>query len=1165
MKTKFGRTVAGAVAFCMVLATVLALPFGFLLPASAAEADYTFPSGAVLITSEHDGKNILIQNGVFSVTVSGAKNVTLMFENVTIDRRYSSDSAVTDSSIYTVASSLGWRSGTTYYAPTCPLLITNNSEVTVAFRGVNNFYAGTNRCTVTNSGTYTPVQSGMGFAGVQVDSGSTLTIEQSNGVLNAYGGYYVATDNSNNVPNGTLFNGDDNGYGYPLGIKPNETGGGAGIGGGAIYSNTYAANKTYTAGTPGTIIINGGTINAYGGHQAAGIGGGLNSAATSSSITINGGTVTARGGRWAAGIGDGDSLQNSYSNAYNNNYSINITGGTVKAVGGVACSGIGATDSISGGKSGGQVITPSVSGMSIRITGGTIDACSGYPEGFNPSSGTDYTGTDAAAAIGAGNNTRMEAQSIYISSGVKIIATSFGHYAITENGVKHDEIPQVSIEQGRMYNGRFPKLTSSEDRTFRLLEAQREDILVNGKVGNYLKFITQPEDGTAGEVYYYDSDEFVLLNADKTVYPLPEDFEARRTELLKFFEDNNMTLYADEQSIQIETVVARKHFKSIAITLPDPALHGGVYALEIPTSQLINRPEGLSENQEKITITITATTTGNIWGEIDYPFNYNMRLDAVSSSFANLDVYPDETWRGRDDGLIGEKFSESLFAYTVYIDSNATEVYLYAMFVKETGINYTIKLDNVEQTVIDEVRTDVTNVNLGYVMIPISMKGVNQKVLQLEKQDVNTADNVTAHSIIYKITIIRKATYHISLKDLSKTYDGNKVVPVIEAVRTGSGATAEDVVVTDEELKSATFTYGKGTTTGLTDAPKDAGSYTVTATINAESYTATGTATFSIAKKQLKITRIENYLLYVNSSDYETWKNDGTHPIATPGAIFLSGLVSGESVTLEHGNVYYNNLSIGYGANKITLEGVTLSGDAAKNYVTDAVQTVFGQITYTLNGSIFRSKDGTSWDKFYPTDSDTPVNKTNADYHSPVNADGAYTSHAEYVWARTQGGGTSQAVYAMEVEFGAMYFNYTKEVWNTTSMKYEQAEDGQSFWVGFDGTNNRVTVTNRSNVDIYCNVEPSISFIYASHDNGASGILATVYTTETPSDNSLVKKTDLIRVPKATPPERIVTGAEKGTPTQQSFYLILSGNPQSGNPDYIAVGDMTVTFRKSAD
>ena len=1156
MKTKFGRRIAGAMAFCLVLATVLTVPFGFLLPASAAEADYTFDSGAVLITSEHNGKNILIQNGVFSVTVSGATGVTLLFDSVTMDRRYSQDkdtkSGSTVRDLYRVSTTLGW--GTK--AQVCPLLITNNSEVEVAFRGTNTFYAGVNGSTVTSGNVYTSSQSGGGFAGIQVDSGSTLTIQQSNGSVFAYGGHYVAADNSNNVSNNTLYTSDGNGYGWPAGAQT-DLAGGAGIGGGVTYNTTSSYGRSYTTGTPGTIIINGGEIHAFGGHQAAGIGGGLNSAATATSITINGGKVNAEGGRWAAGIGDGDSLQDQYTGQYSNSYSININGGTVTAVGGVANSGIGCADGLSSG-----VNTTTTSGMKINITGGTVDARSGYPDHFNPSSTTAYEGADAAAAIGAGNKSKMAAQSIVIREGTEIIAASFGHYSITENGQDQSQVPNISLEQCRMYNGRFPNLASANERTFRLLEAQREEIDVDGKVGEYLKFITQPKDGTAGTVYYYDSDELVLLNADKTVYPLPDDIAERRAVLLELFQDNNMTLYADSSSIEISTVVARKHFKSIALTLPDPTEHGGLYALEIPTSQILNPPTGV-ELPENIYITITALTTGNIWGEIDYPFHYNMKLDAVSASFANLDVYPDSSWKDRDDGYIGAKFSESLFAYTAYIEHDATEAYLYVMFVMEDGIEYSIKLDNVAQSIQTETRTtgDIET-KFGYVMIKVSMLNTSQKVLQLEKQD--TSDTVTAHSIIYKITIIRKASYVISLKDLNKTYDGNKVSPVIEAVLNGSGATAEEVTVTDEELKSATYTYSNGNTSGLTDAPKDAGTYTVTATIRAQSYTATGTLDFTIHQKSLQVSRIEKYRLYVSSKEYKTWAGT-THPITETGAIYLSGLVSGESVTLTHGNVYYNDIKIGYGANKITLEDLQISGDAAKNYTIASTQTVFGQISYSLDGSIFRSIDGTTWDKFYPTDSTTPVDDTSADYHSPKNTDGYYTSHAEYVWARTQGSGTSGAVYAVEIEFGAMQFNYTKEVWNTSDMKYVKAEDGKSYWIGFNGENNRVTVINRSNVGITCNVEPSISFIYASHDNGKSGIVAKVYT-EKEGSGTPVEKTTAIPIAKATPPERIVTGNEKGTPTMQSFYLFLSGNPQSGNTDnYIAVGDMTVTIRKSSD
>lgn len=1164
MKTKFGKWIAGAVAFCMVLAIVLSVPFGFLLPASAAGTDTytTVSSGAVLITPEDSGKNFLIQNGVFSVTVVGATNVTLLFDSVTMNRRYADDteSGKQIEGLWAVSQKLGWNNK----AQVCPLLITGNSEVKVAFRGANYFYAGVNGCTVNSSNYYTKSQSGGGFAGIQVDSGSTLTIEQSNGSVATYGGHWVNASNSANNPSDSTnfpLGREWEGYGSPVGTSTNSLAGGAGIGGGVSGTTTTCNNTAYTQGTPGTIIINGGEIHAFGGHQAAGIGGGVNGAATSSSITITGGTIEARGGRWAAGIGDGDSLPYNPTNQFSKSYSVNISGGTVTAVGGVGCAGVGCTDDVKN------------SGMTIRLSGGNITAHSGYPDGFDPTTGT-YRGGKALsdsdptpAGIGAGNKSKMAEHSIVIAKGTNIIAASFGHYSITENGLNQSQVPNISLEQCRMYNGRFPELVSPDDRTFTLYEAQRETILSDEVQGEFIAFVEQKKDGTPGQKYYYDSDRFLLLDENKHLLTPLTNTNAQNQAIVKeCFEEKSLTLYVDENSKKIETVLALKHFKSIAMTLPDPALHGGIYALEIPATQILNPPQGVTL-PDKIHVTISALSEGNIWGSITYPVSNNLKLDAVSASFGKLDVYPNaDQGSATDNGLIGTKYSESMFAYSVYIESDATVAYLYGAFVNEDGVTCRITIDGNVQTISNKTETigDET-VSVNWFRYTVDMKGTNQRVLQLEKADTN--GSLTAHSIIYKITINRKATYTLSLKDLSKTYDGNPVVPSVEAVMNGSGATAEKVIVPEEDLKSATFTYGVGTTTGLTEAPKDASNgtngYSVTATINAETYTATGTAYFSIYKKQLSVTRIGNYLLYVKSSDYETWKDQGTYPISEPGAIFLSGLVKNESVTLTHGNVYYNDLSIGYGATKITLENVQISGDAAKNYTIDQKQTVFGQINYSLDGAIFRSEDGGSWDKFYPIDSDNPVNGTSADYHSPKNADGSYTSHAEYVWARTQGGGTAQAVYAMEIEFGAMYFNYTKEVWNTDSMKYEEAENGESFWIGFDGKNNCVTVVNRSNAAIFCNVKPEISFIYASHDGGQSGIVAKVYTKNEANTTYLVTETADVTVPKATPPET-VTGT--GTATRQSFYLILSGNPQSGNTDrYIAVGDMIVTVKKSSD
>lgn len=86
----------------------------FRLPVSAADPDYTFSSGAVLLDNSYSGKNILIQNGVFSVTVSGATNVNIIFDSVTMDRRYGSDQNGTVEWLYNVAQSLGWVNNGTF-------------------------------------------------------------------------------------------------------------------------------------------------------------------------------------------------------------------------------------------------------------------------------------------------------------------------------------------------------------------------------------------------------------------------------------------------------------------------------------------------------------------------------------------------------------------------------------------------------------------------------------------------------------------------------------------------------------------------------------------------------------------------------------------------------------------------------------------------------------------------------------------------------------------------------------------------------------------------------------------------------------------------------------------------------------------------------------------
>ena len=99
-----------------------------------------------------------------------------------------------------------------------------------------------------------------------------------------------------------------------------------------------------------------GSLNAKGGQDGAGIGGG--SSGAGSDITITGGKVTAQGGNYGAGIGGG---------AYGNGSDITVTGGEVTANSGNYGAGIGG-----GGWGNGNNIT--ISGGKVTATGGMFAA-----------------------------------------------------------------------------------------------------------------------------------------------------------------------------------------------------------------------------------------------------------------------------------------------------------------------------------------------------------------------------------------------------------------------------------------------------------------------------------------------------------------------------------------------------------------------------------------------------------------------------------------------------------------------------------------------------------------------------------------------------------------------------------------------------------------------
>ena len=140
--------------------------------------------------------------------------------------------------------------------------------------------------------------------GIYIPANKTLTIDGTGSLVAYSGGDFSATSFS------------DSPASCGIGGKRNVSSGGAVAG--------------------GNLVINGGTITAYGGNGCAGIGScasnGVISTKMFGDITINGGTVTASGLDKAAGIGSGKGTPCG---------NITITGGTVTATGDGQAAGIG--------------------------------------------------------------------------------------------------------------------------------------------------------------------------------------------------------------------------------------------------------------------------------------------------------------------------------------------------------------------------------------------------------------------------------------------------------------------------------------------------------------------------------------------------------------------------------------------------------------------------------------------------------------------------------------------------------------------------------------------------------------------------------------------------------------------------------------------------------
>lgn len=261
-----------------------------------------------------------------------------------------------------------------------------------------------------------------GKAAIYTEGKVTLELDGSNTLTGGEGHAALEkiSNAKNNVPdeNYTLTLQDETtGNGKTGSLNATGGAGGAGIGGGSVWTGGYANN----------ITITGGTVTANGGEGGAGIGGGNGSNGNGASITISGKNtaVTATGGAGGAGIGGGKSDGSLQSGQ---GFDITVKDGAyVEANGSGGGAGIGGGDGSAGGDSSGlgKNITITGKGTTVNATGGADGGAGigGGKGGAGSVSGqgtritvedgarVEATGGKGGAGIGGGKKTGTDAHS----------------------------------------------------------------------------------------------------------------------------------------------------------------------------------------------------------------------------------------------------------------------------------------------------------------------------------------------------------------------------------------------------------------------------------------------------------------------------------------------------------------------------------------------------------------------------------------------------------------------------------------------------------------------------------------------------------------------------------------------------------------------------------
>ena len=830
-----------------------------------------------------------ITQGVYSVTVNGPFSytdpttnvkeeisVTVIFgqqsggtyTGVTIDRTNESvsnngrmnarvgdaASGYADLSVLSKAGQdLGWSNN---YVPTAPFMIMNGAKVKTLFLGNCEIKAGRNRVSVsygqTNLGTnrnpnwvegYSLGTSGnrCGYAGIQVEGSSQYgpssleIMDVTGGKLSVYGSYQLAGTNgydTDPLKVNPIFdnkNGRDP-YAAPSGANYRYRAGGAAIGGGAPYNADDSVSVGYKAGTPGTIIINGGEIYAVGGHLAAAIGGAFNGASTTSKIEINGGNITAIGGRYATGIGDGDTVDRQYTDnrsgpspCFGEPAQIIINGGTIDAYGGTAAAAIGTGDKITMSEGLGETAR---SRLQISITGGVINAQSGEADT------NSWAGEVTAAAIGVGQSTYMVENSITIHSNATVFARSFSIYAISEKPITENQagtvVPMVNIDpEGYMYLARFTGNNQARELTLYPVfkDIMDKPIAFQGDAHQVLT-----DESSIGTLYAVDSTDtgkalyqvknenvgngkpiFVI---DGSTYDNPDYF------LNTDSQKNNFSYYYDKTAGREFDVPA--NYKAVALSLKK-----GDYVFHVPLN--------LSDNGENRSLTddvyahfhkeLPGTTSGQVIdyrdedndnkdaftsyhflyhqnnnGETEVHESSNVKIDGTAEAFTNIRLTsitnPSDVFLGlvTSEEVPATTYVPTTLGYKVYLP-NGTKQFDLNLLYETAGINIqSIALHceglgfvsgDVDMSSGEVTGRDGDNtVRLEFGTDPNTKAPLTEGEIWVHKTDTTSSGQV---HLTYKITVLIKPQYFMHINSLSKKYDGKPVEPQILSVTENRG------------------------------------------------------------------------------------------------------------------------------------------------------------------------------------------------------------------------------------------------------------------------------------------------------------------------------------------------------------------------------------------